>query len=37
MRKRPSMPKQPNQAGSLAREKQSDIAFAIEIIDIYRK
>jgi hypothetical protein len=37
MRKRPGILKQPNQARSLAREKQSDIAFCIEFIDIYQK
>jgi hypothetical protein len=37
MRKRPGMLKQRNQAGALAGEKQSDIAFSIEFIGIYRK
>ena len=37
MGKRPGTPKQPNQAGALAGEKQSDIAFCIEFISIYRK
>jgi hypothetical protein len=37
MRKRPGLLKQPNQAGSPTREKQRDIAFDIEFIDIYLK
>jgi hypothetical protein len=37
MGKRLGLLTQPNQAGSLAREKQSDIAFSIEFISIYRK
>jgi hypothetical protein len=37
MRKRQGILTQPNQAGPLAGEKQSDIASSIEFIDFYRK